>query len=642
MRRRTATSRTAPRSRSSELPAPRPSKIRLREIPAEVQGRSAPRSAPTSCSRKRQRAQPGGRPCQAARRGVPGGPHRSRPARSGRPSSTRSPTPTSCSRRTTPQAIEIHRAARSSIEPDHVESLRPDGGDPGRRRAKDEEAQAYMARKLPEDAELDPQAQINLGISRYNEGNYERPPPRSSRRVLGRATPTCPTRSTSAGLVHLNQQKNDQAAGRAEALPRGRSGSRRRPPRRKSSSPTCESAAGLYLASQPERAGARVPIAAPSNREPRIRHAAARIHHDRSPAPSRPGLGSTRLPPGWLTGLELSGVLIAACARRTASARRRTVRTLDEPVAPTPAGPTFTRLSTEIGLDFVHDHGWTGERLHAIETMGGGGGFLDFDNDGWLDLYLVQSGPAAVGHEPGEERASPPTNRLFRNLGDGTFADVTTGSGLDDSWLWHGRLLRRRRRRRLGRRRGHQLRAEPVLPQPGRRHLRGSSAPRPASTTTRWGASCAFADYDLDGDLDLYVTNYYQLLARAPPQLRQPRLPLLLPARLLRRRHRPALPQPGRRHVRGRHAGRRESGTTIPRTARGSACAGLDFDDDGDPRPLRRQRPDARTSSTATTAGRFTRRGDRRRARRSTRAGCRRRAWASTRATTTATARLDL
>ena len=65
--------------------------------------------------------------------------------------------------------------------------------------------------------------------------------------------------------------------------------------------------------------------------------------------------------------------------------------------------------------------------------MGGGAALFDMDNDGDLDLYLVQSGNLFA---PGDK---PDGNRLYRNRGDGTFDDVTAGSGADVAGLRHGR-----------------------------------------------------------------------------------------------------------------------------------------------------------------------------------------------------------
>jgi len=94
-----------------------------------------------------------------------------------------------------------------AIEPDHVDSLRlmiailaAEG--------RDSEAAPYLAR-LPEDAELDPQAEINLGISRYNDGNYDEAAA-IFEKVL-ESNSEMPEALYFAGLVHINQQKNEQA-----------------------------------------------------------------------------------------------------------------------------------------------------------------------------------------------------------------------------------------------------------------------------------------------------------------------------------------------------------------------------------------------------------------------------------------------
>ena len=89
------------------------------------------------------------------------------------------------------------------------------------------------------------------------------------------------------------------------------------------------------------------------------------------------------------------------------------------------AGPiTFVDITAKAGITFVHNNGATGKK-YMPETLGSGGVFLDIDDDGWQDLLLLNS--TKFPNEKG--RSSYPA--LYRNRGDGTFADITRGSGLD-------------------------------------------------------------------------------------------------------------------------------------------------------------------------------------------------------------------
>lgn len=103
------------------------------------------------------------------------------------------------------------------------------------------------------------------------------------------------------------------------------------------------------------------------------------------------------------------------------------------------------------GIRWVHVNAMSDER-HLPETVGAGVAFLDFDNDGWLDIYFVNSGPADF-YQPDLQLG----NALYRNNRDGTFTDVTRAAGV---------------------------------------------------VGNQFGMGVAAADFDSDGDTDLYVTSY--------------------------------------------------------------------------------------------------------------------------------------
>ncbi|MCI0621468.1 MAG: CRTAC1 family protein [Acidobacteria bacterium] len=111
----------------------------------------------------------------------------------------------------------------------------------------------------------------------------------------------------------------------------------------------------------------------------------------------------------------------------------------------------FVDVSAQAQIHFRHTNAASGEK-YLIETMGGGGGFLDYNNDGLLDIYLVNGRPL-----PGFKSSQRLSNALYRNQGDGTFKDVTEEAGVSGNG---------------------------------------------------YGMGGAAADYDNDGFVDLFVTNF--------------------------------------------------------------------------------------------------------------------------------------
>jgi len=173
------------------------------------------------------------------------------------------------------------------------------------------------------------------------------------------------------------------------------------------------------------------------------------------------------------------------------------------PAAPAAdGGLKFTDVTAAAKIQFTHTSGATGKK-YLPETIGAGGAFLDFDNDGWLDVFLVNSTswPAAKGPRP--------TSALYRNNHDGTFTDVTVKAGLAESLYgigvaaadydndgWTDIYLTAWGSNRLYRNQGNG-RFTDVTKKAG-------------ADDTGFSTSAAFVDYDKDGKLDLFVCNYVQ------------------------------------------------------------------------------------------------------------------------------------
>jgi hypothetical protein len=170
----------------------------------------------------------------------------------------------------------------------------------------------------------------------------------------------------------------------------------------------------------------------------------------------------------------------------------------------------FVDVAARAGISFRHTNGASPDK-HLVETMGSGGLFFDYDNDGWIDIFLVDGGSLADASVARRAR-----HRLYRNRGDGTFEDVSERSGI------------RHREYGMGACAGDydgDGRTDLYVTNFGPNALYRNNGDGTFADTTKaarvgdpkWSANCAFADLDRDGDLDLWVTNYVSAdRARSP------------------------------------------------------------------------------------------------------------------------------
>ena len=159
-------------------------------------------------------------------------------------------------------------------------------------------------------------------------------------------------------------------------------------------------------------------------------------------------------------------------------------------------------IAAQAGLTAPVIYGGVDRKDYILETIGCGTAFFDYDNDGWLDIFLL-SGTRVDGNPKGA------TNRLYNNNRDGTFTDITKEAGLErtgwasavcvgdfDNDGYEDLFVTYWGRNVLYRNNGDGTFTD-VTEDAG---LLGDS--------DRWGAGCTFLDFDRDGHLDLFVSNY--------------------------------------------------------------------------------------------------------------------------------------
>ena len=202
-------------------------------------------------------------------------------------------------------------------------------------------------------------------------------------------------------------------------------------------------------------------------------------------------------------------LVIAACFSASAAAQT--------PYAPSAAHPTpawFVDVAAQAGITVRNVNGDPQNKKYIIESTGSGVAILDYDRDGWMDIFLVNG----MELDPKQRKGEAPTSHLFHNNHDGTFTDVTVKAGLastgwgqaacvgdydndgfDDIYVTgYGK-------NRLFHNQGDGTFRE-VGEQAG-----------VAGSGKEWGTGCAFVDYDRDGKLDLMVSNYVHFDLAATP-----------------------------------------------------------------------------------------------------------------------------
>jgi hypothetical protein len=227
-----------------------------------------------------------------------------------------------------------------------------------------------------------------------------------------------------------------------------------------------------------------------------------------------------------LKGIVLPGFLGVACLTGAAFCQnppsqthvpssRTSVKQSPSKKQGAPTSPSFTDVAHAAGIDFHLTCGGA-EKRYIMESMCGGIAVLDYDNDGWMDIFLVNG---STLEDLQTKKCHP--SKLYHNNHDGTFTDVTTKSGLthcgwgfgvavgdydNDGWedlyinYLDGGLLYHN---------NHDGTFTDVTAKAG------------VDNAGRWGTSAAFGDYDNDGYLDLYIANYVDLDLKHLPEFGQ-------------------------------------------------------------------------------------------------------------------------
>jgi ASPIC and UnbV./FG-GAP repeat. len=211
--------------------------------------------------------------------------------------------------------------------------------------------------------------------------------------------------------------------------------------------------------------------------------------------------------------LSLESVLGLALPRRLLASSRQSISETLPKQADLDLDIQFVNVARESGLNAKTIFGGEHKNKYLLETTGCGVAFYDYDNDGWLDIFLV-NGTRLEGFAKGAE----PVSHLFKNNRDGTFTDVTAKAGVGHSGWGQAVCIGDYDND------GFEDLFVSYFGKNVLYHNNGdgtftdvSEKAGVAGNGKRWNTGCAFVDYDRDGKLDLFVANYIDLdLATAP------------------------------------------------------------------------------------------------------------------------------
>ena len=165
--------------------------------------------------------------------------------------------------------------------------------------------------------------------------------------------------------------------------------------------------------------------------------------------------------------------------------------------------PRFSDIATTAGITFHHDNAKSPQKL-LIETMGAGCAWLDYDRDGRLDAFFVNSGPT-VAYRPKDSLS----NALYRNNGDGTFTDVTEEAGLSgEEGFYMGVVVGDYDNDGFPDLYVTGVSESKLYHNEGNGRFLDVTETAGVANSGMWGTSGAFFDFDNDGLLDLMVINY--------------------------------------------------------------------------------------------------------------------------------------